>query len=70
MFLEREVDKSMPVTSRLLALSKMVPEPGVAVAETAAKDAEVQTLEAVPAGGPMSQDQKGGIIGRLFKRGS
>jgi pilus assembly protein CpaE len=70
MFFEREVDKGMPVTSQLLALAKMVPEPGVAVAEAVAEQAEVRMREAVPAVGPMSQDQRGGILGRLFKRSS
>jgi pilus assembly protein CpaE len=66
---EREVQKDMPVTRQLVALAEMVPEPGVAVAETAEPGEHAQAPQAALAASSVPPTKRKGILSRVFRRG-
>jgi hypothetical protein len=67
---ERERDKNMPLTRQLLALSELVPQPGVAADLATAVAEEARRPERVSTPSPASQPKKRGLLGGLFKRGT
>lgn len=68
-FYEREVQKDMPLTRKLLSLADKVPEPGMVLPQEAADDQEAQPLERLPDKAPATEPQKKGLLGGLFKWG-
>jgi pilus assembly protein CpaE len=66
---EREVDKSMPVTRQLLALTQMVPQPEAAADRVMAVDRDAQLLEKASVTSPSVRPKKKRLFGGLFRRG-
>ncbi len=65
---EREINKQMPVTRQLLALTKLVPQPGAAVPAATAVHVAAQAEERAPPPIPVPQPQKRRFFDRLFGR--
>jgi pilus assembly protein CpaE len=67
-FYERELQKGMPVTQQLLALTEMVPQPRAATDSARPMDMDDQGSEKMRPSSSAEQADKRGVIGRLFKR--
>ncbi len=63
---EREVNKEMPLARQLLALADKVPEPGESLVEPSPAEKVYRAEEGAPQAARAPQQEKKGIIGRLF----
>ena len=68
-FYEREVEKDMPLTRKLLSLADQVPEPGLALPQEIASGEQAPPPERAPAKAPAQEPKKKGLLGGLFKWG-
>jgi hypothetical protein len=68
-FYEREVQKNMPLTRKLLSLADQVPEPGLALPQEVDSGEAAQPSGREPAKPPGPEPKKKGLLGGLFKWG-
>jgi pilus assembly protein CpaE len=68
---EREVHKQIPVTRQLLAITDIVPEPGISTVNVGAvpENDRANSAEPAPSFAP-KQQQRSGFLSRLFGRGA
>jgi pilus assembly protein CpaE len=66
---EREIDKSMPLTRQLLALTELVPRPGENTDQAMAGDQSAPSPAKAPASSRPAPPKKKGLFGGLLRRG-
>jgi pilus assembly protein CpaE len=69
-FFEREMDQNMSVTRQLLALTKMMPQPGEDTDRAVAEERAVRAPQKEPVSAPAQPKKRGRRFGGLFRRGS
>jgi pilus assembly protein CpaE len=67
---EREVDKSMPLTRQLLALTELVPRPSEDTDQVMMEDQDLPSAAKVPASGRRARPKKKGLFRGLLGRGN